>query len=211
MTDSAQRVEDLNSTALVLYERGDHEHALTVAHQALRLADQSPADRTIRVVSLNNLGLILTALGEFSEAGHCYAEILASLEQSPGTDQPARAVLLGNVAAFYQETGRFAEARKLYDDAAGIISRTLGEASEDFANVSANLGDMCEDLGEYEESERHLGHALQIHRHLDDSDHRADVVRVLNTLGVLRKTRGDYVAANRSSAKRLTFNAPHQA
>ncbi len=104
-------------------------------------------------------------------------------------------MLLGNVAAFYQETGRFAEARKLYDDAAGIISRTLGEASEDFANVSANLGDMCEDLGEYEESERHLGHALQIYRHLDDSDHRADVVRVLNTLGVLRKTRGDYVAA----------------
>jgi CHAT domain-containing protein/tetratricopeptide (TPR) repeat protein len=195
MRNIERRLVQLNTEALALYERNELETALTVAQAAIALSEELVGDRSQRIVSLNNVGLILSALGQLVDAAPYYAEIRQVLDQSPNWNLPARAILLQNIAAFYQEIESHADARDLYEEAANLLSATLGEHSEDFASVSANLGDLLYDLGAFENSEVWLARALAIYRELDGGAHPADVLRVLDTMGALRKMRGDYVGA----------------
>ena len=92
--------------------------------------------------SLNNLGALLRATGDYAAARPYYEQALAIRKKVLGEEHPDTASSLNNLGALLRATGDYDGARPYYEQALAIRKKVLGEEHPDTAQSLNNLGDL---------------------------------------------------------------------
>ncbi|OWY22222.1 hypothetical protein C7N43_34375, partial [Sphingobacteriales bacterium UPWRP_1] len=156
--------------AYFLAAHNQHNQAIDYYTRALPLAENERQKADI----LNNLGILLKAKNEFTEALLKYEEALEirrNLAQAnPQTWLPDVAMTLNNLGVLQQAKNEFTEALLKYEEALEI-SRNLAQANPqtwlpDVAMTLNNLGLLLKDMNEFTEALLKYEEALEIYRNL---------------------------------------------
>jgi tetratricopeptide (TPR) repeat protein len=99
---------------------------------------QLGADHPDVATSLNNLALLYTSQGRYSEAEPLYMRSLSIRESQLGADHPSVGTSLNNLALLYESQGRYSEAEPFYQRALQICEQSLGIAHPNTMTVRAN-------------------------------------------------------------------------
>ncbi len=92
--------------------------------------------------SLNNLALLYSSQGRYTEAEPLYQEALSLSKKLLGQDHPDVATSLNNLALLYSSQGRYTEAEPLYQEAIAIATNTLGENHPNTVAIAQNYQQM---------------------------------------------------------------------
>jgi tetratricopeptide (TPR) repeat protein len=120
--DSGGRVRKLNQLGDLFQEMtGSNLDAERLYRQALSAAETEldPTDDA-RILSMNNLGLLLLDLRRFAEAAFLFERALSQAERQFGGESLEAAACLENLAAVYRRTDRTSEAERLRSRATRI-------------------------------------------------------------------------------------------
>ena len=135
LLDEARR-QDTGSARL--YRSSAYDNARPVAQRALEIRERAlGSDDPEVAASLNLLGLISAARGDFDSAEAFYRRALAIHDKGPGRDPVALAEVLDNLARSYTAKANYAEAERLATQALSMREAALGA---DHFLVAASLG-----------------------------------------------------------------------
>jgi len=179
-----------NNACVLLMDLGDVRAALADCQEALRLRREQKEPFGI-AESLNNLGLVLEALGRPAEAESLFREALA-LNRKLGTVE-AEVINLGNLGALALSAGRYTQAMRFYTEAAGRAARHKNEpwAAEQEEAARINQGVVLEKVGSYEEAVDLYKSLLAGSRQMNPRRRAALLVNA----GVIYRNLGDPVSA----------------
>ena len=143
--------------ALTLHHAGRPEHATTLAHEALALAETA-ADLRAQAQAHNMLGVLARNAGEPQPA-------LVQLERSLALarelrDDPAQAAALNNLALVKRDAGELAEALALTESALALCA-AYGDRHREAA-LENNLADLHHAAGDDDDAMVHLKRAVAI-------------------------------------------------
>jgi TonB family protein len=115
------RWEELDSQAGALYDQGKYHEAISVAKEALKVAEQNFGPKHLNVArSLNELAFLYTEQGRYAEAESLYKQALAIQEKALGPNHPDVAKTLNKLAELYHIQGQETVAEPLYKRAQAI-------------------------------------------------------------------------------------------
>jgi len=195
--DDMGAMEAANALAFVVGDRlARYDEARRWAWLA-RLGQQRlglPEDHPAVAASLNNLGVIHLASGEYAEALAAYQQALALREATLGPDHPEVATILGNIGGVYVQQGAYQRALAPYERALAIRSATQGPEHPDVAMALNNLGNVYLAQGRYEESLAVHERALAIREASLPADHPHLAVTLAN-VGATQNELGHHEAA----------------
>ncbi len=118
------RWEELNKQVTSLYRQGKYAQALSVAEEALRVAEATFGPEHPNVAtSLNNLAEVYRAQGKYAEAEPLYKRSLAIREKALGPEHPDVATSLENYAALLRKMDRATEAEPMEARAKAIRAK----------------------------------------------------------------------------------------
>ena len=155
-----------------------HEQALAM-RQRLYAGDHPDIAR-----SLNNVGVILTDLGDFGGARQLFEQTLAMRQRLHEGDHWEIGLSLHNLAEGLRELGEHTRARELYEQALAMFQRMHEGDHPDIANTLTNLADDLRALGEYVRARELHEQALAMYRRLYEGGHPETAM----TLGGLPRT-----------------------
>ncbi len=182
--------QQLNNQVFELYHQGKFSEAVTLAEQALTLAESLyQGDHPDVASSLNNLAGLYQSHGRLSEAEPLYDRALGMYERLFDGDHPDVASSLNNLALLYYSQGRLSEAEPLYDRALGMYERLFDGDHPDVASSLNNLALLYYSQGRLSEAEPLYDRALGMYERLFDGDH-PDVASSLNNLAGLYYSQG---------------------
>jgi tetratricopeptide (TPR) repeat protein len=121
--------------------------------------------------SLNNLGLLLQAQGDYAAARPYFEQALAIRKKALGEDHPEVATSLNNLAGLYQKMGQYEKAEPLYRRSLKIREDRLGKDHPAVANSLNNLAGLYLDLGQYAQAEPLYQRSLNIEEAGFGKDH----------------------------------------
>jgi tetratricopeptide (TPR) repeat protein len=99
--------KELNDKANKLYQQRRHSEAVSVAKEALKIAEEIfGKDHPGVALSLNNLASLYCSQGKYSKAEPLYKRALEIYEKVLGPYHPDVATVLENMAGFYTEIGK---------------------------------------------------------------------------------------------------------
>ena len=157
------RWQELNEQVRTLYGQGKYAEAVTVAQEALRVAEATFGIEHPNVAtSLNNLAVVCRDQGKYAEAEPLFRRALAILEKALGPEHPDVATSLNNLAGLYEDQGKYAEAEPLYRRALAIREKALGPEHPDVATSLNNLAELYRAQSKYAEAEPLYRRALAI-------------------------------------------------
>ncbi|NLF75121.1 MAG: tetratricopeptide repeat protein [Chloroflexi bacterium] len=122
------------------------------------------SDRRQQSISLNNLGLAYSDLGEVRRAIGCYEQKLI-IDRESG-DRQAEGAALGNLGLAYSDLGEVRRAIEYYEQALAI-DREIGDRRGEGADLG-NLGNAYSNLGEVRRAIEYYEQALAIDREIGD-------------------------------------------
>ncbi|MEG4301748.1 CHAT domain-containing tetratricopeptide repeat protein [Microcoleus sp. D3_18a_C4] len=153
----------LNQKAVQLYESGDYRQGVSVAEQALNIAQNLWGTRHLDLAtSLNNLAVLYVAQGFYLDAESLYQDALAIKKSLLGDEHPDVAITLDTLAQLYYWQGRYSEAELFYKDALAIRKRLLGNQHPDVATTLNNLAELYRLQGRYVKAETLHQEVLEI-------------------------------------------------
>jgi tetratricopeptide (TPR) repeat protein len=192
---TAKEVGGLWFTAKVLYDRGDYEHALPAAKQALEaaLAVHGEESSTTGYCTLL-LANTFKALGDYESAEASYKSCLGILEKVQGADHPDTAVSLSHLAGLYQVTGNYQAALQLRKRALTIYEKASGPDHPDTAASLGHLATLYRVTGDYQAALPPYKRALAIEEKASGPEHPNTAI-CLDNLGALYGELGDYQTA----------------
>ena len=155
--------------------------------------------------SLNNLGGLLEAQGDFAGARPYYERALAINERALGPDHPDTAMSLNNLGYLLRVQGDLAGARPYYGRALAINEKALGPDHPDTARSLNNLGSLLQAQGDLAGARPYYERALAIREKVLGPDHPATAMS-LNNLGYLLRAQGDLVEARTHYERALTIS-----
>jgi CHAT domain-containing protein/tetratricopeptide (TPR) repeat protein len=164
------------------------ERAVTIKERALG------TDHPEVATSLNNLGNVLNATGDYAAARPLHERALAIREKALGPDHPDVATSLNNLAGLFWRAGDFTTARPLHERALEIRERALGPDHPDVATSLSNLAVLLFETGDFAAARPLIDRALVIDEKALGPGHPI-VANDLNRLAILLQTTGDYAAA----------------
>ncbi|RMF24436.1 MAG: CHAT domain-containing protein, partial [Deltaproteobacteria bacterium] len=136
--DLAGRLDRLTKLYFLL---GDYDRAEATCRRALRVRDYwHNRVHSGGMVSINTLGRILEAKGNYAGADSCYRLALDDLRNQPGTDPTLEAAYLTERAGVLYEEGRLREAESVLEEAAHAFDVGRWRAAVDWferASLSA--------------------------------------------------------------------------
>ncbi|MCR4289868.1 MAG: tetratricopeptide repeat protein, partial [Candidatus Scalindua sp.] len=119
--------EKLNGKAKTLFKQKQYPDALSVAEEALKVAEDTfGPDHPNVAISLNNIAELYVIKGSYAEIEPLYIRALKINEKALGPDNPDVAISLNNLAELFYNQGRYTEAEPLYKRALKILEETLG-------------------------------------------------------------------------------------
>jgi tetratricopeptide (TPR) repeat protein len=113
-------------------------------------------------LSINGLGLALSALGEASDAEVLLRRAIGMRKKALGASHPSVAGSIINLGTIFHNHGQFAEAAELYEEAYTILREALGEDHPDLATVLNNLSMVSLQSGDSESALRYARAASAI-------------------------------------------------
>jgi tetratricopeptide (TPR) repeat protein/CHAT domain-containing protein len=190
-----QQIDDLNEQVESLYEQEKYEEAVEPARQACELATQVfGADHPVSARSLNNLGMLLSELGDLEEARSFLERALEIRRRDPEDDNAGVAASLNNLGMLVRKLGDLKAARFYHEEALDISLRVLGEEHSTTTIILANLGGLLSAMGDLTAAKPHLERALEIRRRTLGDDHSA-TRSSLNSFGLLLSEMGNLAEA----------------
>jgi tetratricopeptide (TPR) repeat protein len=176
-----------------------HEQALAM-RQRLYEGDHPDVAR-----SLNNVGVILTDLGDFAGARALFEQTLAMRQRLHEGDHWEIGLSLHNLAESLRELGENARARVLYEQALAMFQRMHEGDHSDIANTLTNLADDLRALGEHERARELHERALAMYRRLYGGDH-PETAMTLGSLAEDLRELGDYAGARELDEQALAMH-----
>jgi eukaryotic-like serine/threonine-protein kinase len=146
------------------------------------------------VKSLNNLGMALSAAGEYERAEALLRAALDLRRRVVPANHPDIATSLDNHAMSLAQVGRPLEAIDLHREALAIRRAVYGEVHPFVALTLSNLGVRLDQLGNRDEAERLHQQALDIRRRSLGDDH-PQTIQSINGLAIAAVRRGDLEGA----------------
>lgn len=179
--------------------KGHYERALAIDEASYGLEHPQVA------ADLNNLGLVLRALGDMAGAKTQLERALAITEAALGSAHPSVASCLNNLGSVLKVLGDLAGAKANYERALAIHEAAYGPEHQEVATDLNNLGTVLEALGDLAGAKTQLERALVITEVALGSEHPS-VATSLNNLGSVLQEFGDLAAAMMYYARALAID-----
>ncbi len=190
VTEPAQLTRCLSGLGTAARARGQFERARAYCSAQLETARAHDL-RGEEATALNNLGVVVSDMGEYAEAIRLHRQCLA-VRRELG-DRVGIASSLINLATALVDQGDDTQTVALLKEAL-TISREFNDARRTGA-VLTNLGAAARRAGRFDEERDYYRQALSVHR---ESGHRLGVALALNNLGSAAARLGDVADARRS-------------
>lgn len=211
--------DTLHNLALTYKNMGKHENAERYYQQALVIyktafENLSTWDKATGkyildyASSLNGLAGVFVEKGEYDKAESLYLETLEIRERFLGESHPHYALTLNNLAEVHRILEEYGEAEYYHKRALEIRERSPGKNSPEYAQSLNNLATLYSSLRRYyvaarksEQAEEKSKQAEQLYlQALDIYEKKlriehVDLAIILNNLGNLCLTKGDYAKA----------------
>lgn len=185
----------LNQKVLQLNKQGDYATAITLAKQAIMLAESAhDPDSNQLGTSLGNLAELYRSQKQYELAESTYLRALTFWENYFGPDHPYLATVLNTLAGLYHNQQKYALAEPLSMRSLTIREKDLGP---DHPDLVPNLHSLAKVLGsqrQYERAVPLLQRALAIQEKMLGPEHPA-IVETLQTLAVIYSNQGQYALA----------------
>jgi CHAT domain-containing protein/Tfp pilus assembly protein PilF len=191
----AERAEVLNRDVIALYGKGKLRDAVAKAREVLAIRQKVlGSEHPATAASLNNLGALLRAQGEYAAARPYLEQALDIRQKVLGPAHPDTANSLNDLGLLLQAQGEYAAARPYLEQALDIRQKVLGPEHPHTALSLNNLGALLWAQGEYAAARPYLEQALDIKKKVLGPEH-PDTAASLNNLGALLRAQGEYAAA----------------
>lgn len=186
----------LDLLGLAFMEKTNFVEARRHLERALAIRQQYYGpDHPETSTSYNNVGKLLSSMGQYQASCEYYERALAIAESSYGPDHPITALQyanLGSLLGFY--LGKHEKARKYLEKALSIRSRVYGDEHPTTAHSHALLAMQCKAELNETAARTHYEAALKILRKTYGDVH-PDTATVLNNLSTTLDLLGDIEAA----------------
>lgn len=168
---------------IATYDQGQYTEAQGVLENALK--ETKSAHR--HAATLDQLGQLHTALGQFDEAEKYYKDALAEKEKSLGRKHRDVAETLNNLADLYYLAGKTEECEPLYRRALEINERD--QLNFEVCRSLNGMALLQNDANNKVEAEKFLQRAIKIHEKAERRD-QPYYATVLTNLGILYTNEG---------------------
>ena len=189
------RADLLNAMAIYLMGRSEIIAAKSLFEQSLALKHRAyGSDHPEFAVTLDNLGLLYSRIGDARTARELHAQALSAKTAEFGLMHPTVALTLNNLAAAEGQAGDFTAAARALEQAAAIEEATMGPDTPEFAATLRDLGINYTNAGNYTAAIRALESSLAIfQRAYGPEDPR--ISQTMGALAVALNQLGSYEAA----------------
>lgn len=163
-----------NHLAEVCFEQAKYREATAHGERALALLREDaelPFTHPLVLRTLNNLGALHAARGEYHMAERLFRQNLRLSTPSVGKKDPALVRPLSNLAEVLRMQGRFAESEKYTREALNLCTRAFGLCHPLVAQALCNLALLKIEARRLPSAERHYRQALAIHRQIHPHGH----------------------------------------
>ena len=151
--DDPLYVDTLNDLGGVRYRQGQYRQSLEYFERAWRGRARVYGDDAVpTAISLTNLAVQQSILGEYEAAERAYLEIIEKLGGSVGDDHPQVLVARNNLATLYSDMGRREESLEVRRELLPVMRRVLGPDHDHTLTLVANLGASLDGLGRHQEA-----------------------------------------------------------
>ena len=134
--DTRSQWHALSEDVVRAYEEGRYQDGITLAEQALQLAQQALGPRDPdTLASMNTLAFLYASQGGDGEAEPLYTQALALRRELLGEQHPDTIISMDNLAALHDSQGRYGEAEPLYAQAPGAQPRGPRRAASAYHHV----------------------------------------------------------------------------
>ncbi len=202
------------AAAVYLRERADYAASEALQTRALAMRERIfGAEHPEVAASLNELGIVYTAQGNYDDANRCYLRAQAIVEEALGPEHRDVGVSLNSLGCSYYEQGRYEEAAAAIARALAIWEKALGPEHSNVARALGNLAGAHYAQGRYDEAEPLARRALELTERAHGPDH-PNVGIYLNNVAEMEYRLGRYDESERLLARALalwerTLDADH--
>ena len=132
--------------------------------QARAALERLPAAERGTSALINNLGLLLEAMGKLEEARPLFEEAQQARRETLGDRDPSMLASINNLGLLLEAMGKLEEARPLFEEAQQARRETLGDRDPSMLASINNMGLLLKAMGQLEEARPLLEEVLQARR-----------------------------------------------
>lgn len=163
--------ETLNTAGMLAYKEQNLLMAKALFHRAIEsVGDATEPDPRI-ATTLNNLGAVHEAMGEYEQAELRYQHALTMIETIQGPEHPDVAIGLNNLASLYFSQNAFAKAETLWQRGLSISENLLGTDHPHLIRILVTLGRTSQAQKKFEQAEIYYVRAIRITEHAMGAGH----------------------------------------
>jgi tetratricopeptide (TPR) repeat protein len=174
-------------------------HALAVSKHAEDLGIEPATNAQL----LNQAGLFLYRLGQFTQAKTAFERALALVVEAHGEDNPRRSAIENNLGRVLNRLGEHQRAKEHFASAMSIDEAAYGETHPHVAELANNYGISLQIAGDLEDAMQQFEWALSVVETHYGNDH-PKVASVVNNLGYSLAGLGDLERASTHFARALS-------
>lgn len=186
--------EDLSNEIDSVYAAGDLEKAISLANQAIALAEKFPEQDSRLARSLDKLGEILHRAEKYGQAEMAWWRSLQIKLKVLGENHPEVANTGNQLAGLHYMMGRFSEAENYSKKCQTIYENCYGAEHPNVAVCMHNLASLYHVQGRYGEAEVQYKRAVDIRTRTLGESHK-DTISVRKNFADMLKTLGREVEA----------------
>jgi len=204
---SLQAVEVLDLIVVARAQGGKlrEPETLALARKAIRLRESLLGPEHTDVArGLNNLGILLSDLGEYQEAEEYLERALRIREKGLGDEHPDVAQSLHSLASLLTLTGQYDRAKPLFERALDIREKRFGAESPTVAHTLGNLANLLVNLGDFSNAKTLQERTLTIYESEWGPEH-PNVAAALHNLATIYYHMGDYAGATQLFERALVM------
>ena len=164
-------IDSFMSLAYCLEKQSNFFKAKEALLKALQLSEKENLDKSVLALLYNNIGSLLSTLGEQKSALDNFYKALSIKESIPGYNEFDISTTINNIALLQLRMGNFQEAITLFEKSLSITERINGRDHAETALSLNNLALGLEAAGEYNTANRYFKEAVLIYESNLGSNH----------------------------------------
>jgi tetratricopeptide (TPR) repeat protein len=164
-------IDSCISLAYCLEKQSNFLKAKEALLKALNLSEKENLDKSVLALLYNNIGSLLSTLGEQKSALENFYKALSIKESIHGYNEFDISTTINNIALLQLRMGNFQEAIKLFEKSLSITERSNGHDHPETALSLNNLALGLEAAGEYNTANRYFKEAVSIYESKLGSNH----------------------------------------
>lgn len=142
-----------SNLALSYHLSGRYNKATVLTNDILALRNQHEPNTAGYGVSLNNKGVLLKDLGQYSEAEQLLKQSISIIAQTKTKESTDYVIVLNNLSQLYQTLGQYDLAEEKLNEAIKIAALSMKEKSGNYTKLLINLALLYRDQEKFNEAE----------------------------------------------------------